>query len=315
MCAIPARVAGCDEVYLTSPVLRDGSVPPVKLVAADIAGVDGIFKAGGAQGIAAFAYGTETVPRVDKICGPGGLFVTLAKKHVFGDVGIDSVYGPTETIVIADDSAKPAWVASDLLAQAEHDVLASAILLTPSRSLAEAVQVEVSRQLETLPRAEIVVHSLRNRGGIVLTKDLDEAVELSNLYGPEHLCLAVGEPWLWWERRLLTDGELERIIHDRKVEIYVLYVDGVPAGYTELDRRNEEDVELAYFGLIPQFIGRKLGPFLLNWAVDTAWFQKPKRVSALGAASNFPHRKLARDERPTGFAPGSFATRQERGNK
>ena len=162
--------------------------------AAALTGVDEVYAMGGAQAIAALAFGTESIPAVDKIFGPGNLFVTLAKKQVFGVVGIDGLAGPTETIVIADDSAKPAWVASDLLAQAEHDVLASAILLTPSRSLAEAVQVEVSRQLETLPRAEIVVHSLRNRGGIVLTKDLDEAVELSNLYGPEHLCLAVGEP-------------------------------------------------------------------------------------------------------------------------
>src|SRR5690606_23685909 len=119
MCAVPARVAGVDEVYITSPVLPDGTVPPVKLVAADIAGVDGIFKAGGAQGIAAFAYGTESIPRVDKIAGPGGLFVTIAKKQVFGDVGIDSVYGPTETMVIADESADPEHVAADLLAQAE----------------------------------------------------------------------------------------------------------------------------------------------------------------------------------------------------
>src|SRR6185312_16104386 len=119
MCAVPARVAGVDELFLTSPILPDGSVPAVKLVAADIAGVDGVFKAGGSQGIAAFAYGTETFPRVDKICGPGGLFVTIAKKQVFGDVGIDSIYGPTETVVIADESADPEMVAADLLAQAE----------------------------------------------------------------------------------------------------------------------------------------------------------------------------------------------------
>ena len=112
MCAIPARVAGVEEVYLTSPVLPDGSVSAVKIVAADIAGVDGIYKAGGAQGVAAFAYGTETIPKVDKICGPGGLFVTIAKKQVFGDVGIDAIYGPTETVVIADESADPEMVAS-----------------------------------------------------------------------------------------------------------------------------------------------------------------------------------------------------------
>ena len=194
MCAIPARVAGCEEVYITSPVLRDGNIPPVKLVAADIAGVDGIFKAGGAQGIAAFAYGTESVPRVDKICGPGGLFVTLAKKHVFGDVGIDSVYGPTETIVIADESADPELVASDLLAQAEHDPLASPILLTPSHYLADQVDAAITRQLANLERAKIARQAIDNRGGCILVNDIDHAIALANEYAPEHLCLLVERP-------------------------------------------------------------------------------------------------------------------------
>ena len=150
---------------------------------------------GGAQAIAALAYGTESVPAVDKIFGPGNLFVTLAKRQVFGAVGIDGLAGPTETVVIADDTAKPAWVAADLLAQAEHDVLASAILLTPSRKLAEAVQVEVGHQMETLPRAEILAQSLPGQSGIVITKDLDEAAALNNAYAPEHLCLSVADPW------------------------------------------------------------------------------------------------------------------------
>jgi histidinol dehydrogenase len=161
---------------------------------------------GGAQAIAALAYGTESLRPVDKIFGPGNLFVTLAKKQVFGVVGIDGLAGPTETVVVADESAKPDWVASDLLAQAEHDLLASAILLTPSRALAEAVQAEIGRQMETLPRAEIVAQSLKDRGGIVLTRDLDEAVELSNLYGPEHLCLAVRDPWTWSEKVTSAGG-------------------------------------------------------------------------------------------------------------
>jgi histidinol dehydrogenase len=194
MCAIPARVAGVDELYMTSPILPDGSVPPVKLVAADIAGVDAVFRGGGAQGIAAFAYGTETFPRVDKICGPGGLFVTVAKKQVFGDVGIDSIYGPTETVVIADESADPEMVAADLLAQAEHDALASPILLTPSHFLADEVSRAIDRQLRNLERSKIASAALENRGGCILVNDIDHAIELANYYAPEHLCLLVENP-------------------------------------------------------------------------------------------------------------------------
>lgn len=207
MSAVPAKVAGVKEIVLAVPPQRGtGGIAPIILAAAALVGVEEVYAMGGAQAIAALAYGTESIPAVDKIFGPGNLFVTLAKKQVFGVVGIDGLAGPTETIVIADSSADPAWVASDLLAQAEHDVLASAILLTPSKEMAEAVQVEVSRQLETLPRADIVVQSLQDRGGIVLTKDLDEAVELSNLYGPEHLCLAVREPWAWSEKVMSAGG-------------------------------------------------------------------------------------------------------------
>jgi len=194
MCAVPAKVAGVEEVYVTSPVMPDGSIPAVKLVAADIAGVDGVFRAGGAQGVAAFAYGTETMPKVDKICGPGGLFVTLAKKQVFGDVGIDAVYGPTETLVIADESADPEMVAADLLAQAEHDALASPILLTPSHYLADEVAKAIERQLKDMERAKIARASLENRGGCILVNDIDHAITLANAYAPEHLCLLVESP-------------------------------------------------------------------------------------------------------------------------
>jgi histidinol dehydrogenase len=201
MSAMPAKVAGVKEIVLAVPPQRGkGEIAPIILAAAALIGVEEVYAMGGAQAIAALAYGTETIKPVDKIFGPGNLFVTIAKKQVFGLVGIDGLAGPTETIVVADEAANPAWVASDLLAQAEHDVLASAILLTPSKSLAEAVQVEVGRQMETLPRAEIVAQSLSARGGIILTKDLDEAVELSNAYGPEHLCLAVKDPWAWSQK-------------------------------------------------------------------------------------------------------------------
>jgi len=160
-----------------------------------VAGVDRLFVLGGALAIAAMAYGTETVPAVDKIVGAGGLFVTLAKRQVVGAVGIDGFYGPTETMLIADDSADPAWAAADLLAQAEHDVLATPILITPSGSLAAQVAAQVAAQLESLSRAEIAAASLAGRGGIVLVADLSEAVDLANAYAPEHLCLLVADPW------------------------------------------------------------------------------------------------------------------------
>jgi len=201
MSAIPAQVAGVREVVVVAPTQRgSGQIAPVILAACALVGVNEVYGLGGAQAIGALAYGTESVQAVDKIFGPGNLFVTLAKRQVFGVVGIDGLAGPTETMLIADDSATPAWVAADMLAQAEHDVLASAILLTPSRRLAEAVQVEVGRQMESLPRADILAQSLPGQSGIVITHDLDEAAELNNLYAPEHLCLSVAEPWALSEK-------------------------------------------------------------------------------------------------------------------
>ena len=193
MAAIPAQVAGVQEIIVVTPP-KEGGVPAVILAAAEIAGVEAIYTIGGAQAVAALAYGTETIPAVDKIVGPGNLFVTLAKRRVYGQVGIDGLYGPTETVVIADESANAAWVAADLLAQAEHDVLASAILLTPSRQVAEAVQVEAGRQLERLSRSDIIAAALENQGGIVLTRDLEQAAELADAFAPEHLCLDVQNP-------------------------------------------------------------------------------------------------------------------------
>lgn len=197
MCAVTARVAGVKEVIVTTPGGREDKVAPVLLAAARVAEVDAVYRIGGAQAVAAMAYGTETVAKVDKIVGPGNIFVTLAKRQVYGQVDIDGLPGPTETLVIADAGADPALVAADLLAQAEHDTLASAILVTPSQSLVEAVQVELSRQLETLARADIIAESLQNQGGAVLCAGLDEAIELSNFYAPEHLCLHVNDPWAW----------------------------------------------------------------------------------------------------------------------
>ena len=191
MTAIPARVAGVKEVIMVTPPGSDGAVPPVILVAADIAGVSRVFCVGGAQAIAALAYGTESIPAVDKICGPGNIYVFLAKKLLYGVVGIDGLYGPSEVIIIADETANPAYCAADLLAQAEHDPLASAILITTSRSLADKVNREVEQQLEGLPRRAIAVESLENKGMIIVVASIDEAIELANLYAPEHLCLMV----------------------------------------------------------------------------------------------------------------------------
>ena len=212
MSAIPARVAGVKEVVMVSPPQRStGHISPVTLAAAALAGVNEVYVIGGAQAIAALAYSTQSIPAVDKICGPGNLFVTLAKQQVFGVVGIDGVAGPTETVVIADDTARPAWVAADLLAQAEHDPLAAAILLTPSRALAGAVQREVETRLEELrgvpgSRAEILQVSLANRSGIVITHDLEEAISLCNAYAPEHLNLVADHPEQWIDHITAAGG-------------------------------------------------------------------------------------------------------------
>lgn len=202
MSVIPARVAGVQQVIVCTPPGRDGQVNPVILAACALAEVDAVYRVGGAQAIAAMAFGTPPLPAVDKIVGAGGLFVTLAKRQVFGVVGIEGLAGPTETVVIADESANPRRVAADLLAQAEHDPLATALLLTPSRRLAEAVAAQVDELLsqtaaDRLGRAEIIRASLAARGGAVLTRDLDEAIALCNAYAPEHLNLVVRDGWAW----------------------------------------------------------------------------------------------------------------------
>lgn len=195
MCAVTARVAGVKEVVVTTPAGKDGQVSPVLLAAAKIAAVDAVYQVGGAQAIGALAYGTETIKKVDKIVGPGNIFVVTAKRQVYGQVDIDGLPGPTETLIIADAQANPTLVTADLLAQAEHDTQSAAILITPSRPLAEAVQAEIGRQLEDLPRVDIIVEALQNQSGAVICADLKEAVALSNLYAPEHLCLHVTNPW------------------------------------------------------------------------------------------------------------------------
>lgn len=190
MSVIPAQVAGVKEIAVCTPP----NPHPAILAAAFLCGLPCIYQIGGAQAIAAMAYGTQSVPKVDKIVGAGNLFVTLAKQQVYGFVGLDGLAGPTETMIIADGTANPRWVAADLLAQAEHDALASAILLTPDIRLAQAVQAEVAHQLEQLSRSEIIAQSLEFQSGIVLTSDLESAAALADAYAPEHLCLAVENP-------------------------------------------------------------------------------------------------------------------------
>ncbi len=195
MNAIPAQIAGVRDIVIVTPPRPDGTISPEALMAAELAEVTDVFKIGGAQAVAALAYGTESVPKVDKIVGPGGIFVATAKRKVFGRVDIDMIAGPSEILVLADGKTNPVWAAADLLSQAEHDVRSSAVLVTDSRTLAEAVQAEVARQLETLPREAVARRSLEDNGKILVTPSLDKAVEAVNLIAPEHLELCVDEPF------------------------------------------------------------------------------------------------------------------------
>ena len=195
MNAIPAQIAGVQDIVLVTPPRRDGTVSPEALMAAELAEVTEVFKIGGAQAVAALAYGTETVPQVDKIVGPGGVFVATAKRKVFGRVAIDMIAGPSEILVLADGKSNPKWVAADLLSQAEHDVLSSAVLVTDSRELAVSVQAEVEAQLEALPRKDIARRSIADNGKIIVTDSLDKAVEAANRIAPEHLELCVDDPF------------------------------------------------------------------------------------------------------------------------
>ena len=195
MDSIPAKIAGCSQIVMVTPPGSDGKINPVILAAAKIAGVDKIFKVGGAQAIAALAYGTESVPKVDKIVGPGNAFVAEAKKQVFGMVSIDMIAGPSEILVIADGKSNPAHVAADLLSQAEHDKLASAVLVTDSEALAQAVSEELERQIPLLPRAEIARASIDRGGKIIVAESLMSGIEIANEIAPEHLELMVDDPY------------------------------------------------------------------------------------------------------------------------
>ena len=195
MDAIPAKIAGCSEIVMVSPPSREGRIKPEVLAAAYVAGVDKIFKVGGAQAIAALAYGTESIPKVDKIVGPGNAFVAEAKKQVFGKVSIDMIAGPSEILVVADGGSNPVVVAADMLSQAEHDKMASAVLVTDSAALADAVSAELERQIPLLERAEIARASIDNNGKIIIANNINEAIDIANEIAPEHLELCVDDPF------------------------------------------------------------------------------------------------------------------------
>ena len=194
MNCVPAKIAGCKEIIMVTPA-KEGKVKPVILAAAKIAGVDRVFKIGGAQAVAALAYGTESVPKVDKIVGPGNAFVAEAKKQVFGMVDIDMIAGPSEILVVADSTNNPAHIAADLLSQAEHDKMATAVLITDSQSFAESVSAELERQIPLLPREEIARCSIDTNGKIIVTDNLVEAMDVSNILAPEHLEICVDNPF------------------------------------------------------------------------------------------------------------------------
>jgi len=200
MDCIPAKIAGCHEIVMVSPPTCNGDIAPIILAAARIAGVDRVFRCGGAQAIAALAYGTESIPRVDKIVGPGNAFVAEAKRQVFGKVGIDMIAGPSDILVIADGGSDARQIAADLLSQAEHDQNACAVLVTNSRPLAEAVAAELEKQLAVLPRREPARASLERSGKIILVKDILEAIRIANALAPEHLELCVDDPFAWLDQ-------------------------------------------------------------------------------------------------------------------
>ena len=200
MDSIPAKIAGCKQIVMVTPPGKDGKVNPTILAAADVAGVDRIFKVGGAQAVAALAYGTESIPQVDKIVGPGNAFVAEAKKQVFGRVAIDMIAGPSEILIVADSASDPKHIAADLLSQAEHDKLASAVLVTNSEELAKAVQAELEVQIPLLPRAAIARHSIDVNGKIIVAEDLEVAIDVANQLAPEHLELMVDDPFAYLDR-------------------------------------------------------------------------------------------------------------------
>ncbi len=270
MTAVPAVVAGVADVIVCVPPGPDGTVAPSILAAAEIAGVTRVYKVGGAQAIAAMAYGTETIEKVDKILGPGNIFVVLAKKRVYGDVDIDQLPGPTETMLLADETADPALCAADLLAQAEHDPMASAILITTSQKIADEVQRELGEQIGPLERGEVAAQSLEGTGAIIVVDTIDQQFELANLYAPEHLCLLIDDPWSQIDRVKHAGGIF---IGENSPEVVGDYTAGpshvMPTGQTA---RFSAPVNVEEFIKIISLVGinkrglERVGPFAATFA-------------------------------------------------
>ena len=225
MNAIPAKIAGCSEIVMVTPPAKDGSVNPAILAAAKVAGVDRIFKVGGAQAVAALAYGTESVPAVDKIVGPGNAYVAEAKKQVFGKVSIDMIAGPSEILVIADKNNNPAYVAADLLSQAEHDKNATAVLVTDSEEFASLVSAELERQIPELLRSEIARVSIDNNGKIIITQSIDDAIFVANGLAPEHLEICLDDPFKYLDK-IKNAGSVFFSTMLARVEYSSSFVDG-----------------------------------------------------------------------------------------
>ena len=223
MSSMIAKAVGVPEIILCTPPKINGMPDDSILAAAQIAGIDKVYCIGGAQAIAAMAYGTQTIPKVDKICGPGNIFVTLAKKKVFGEVGIDGLFGPTETVVIADEIARPEFCAADMLAQAEHDELAFPVLITTSENILNNVEIELNRQLENLDRNQIAKESINNNCALILVDNVEMCVELSNLIAPEHVCLNIQNP-NDWVKQIINAGAI--FVGDYSAEVMGDYIAG-----------------------------------------------------------------------------------------
>jgi histidinol dehydrogenase len=289
MTVVPARVAGVAEIILSTPGRAGQDPHPVVLAAAAIAGADRVFSIGGAQAIAAMAYGTESVPRVDIVCGPGNAFTTAAKKAVFGDVGVDGLYGPTETAVIADHSADPVFAAADLLAQAEHDVVALPVLITTSGAVADAIEAEVTRQLKGLPRTKIASAAVA-RGLSLVVDSVDEAVTVANALAPEHLCVSVTDATKYLPQIRFAGGIF---LGEYSAEVMADYVAGpshvMPTGGTA---RFASALSVRNFLRVSPFLNLSEKAFM-ELATDASELARAEGLDAHAAAADRRRRKLA----------------------
>ncbi|MFW6174762.1 MAG: histidinol dehydrogenase [Chloroflexota bacterium] len=289
MTAVPARVAGVREVSLVTPAPGEALPHPAVLAAAAIAGVDRVFKIGGAQAVAALAFGTETVPRVDLVCGPGNVFVTAAKRQLFGRVGIDGLYGPTETLVIADASSDPEYCAADMLAQAEHDVMARPILVSSSVEVADAVEEQLREQMAGLERHSIAREALEHNGAIAVVDSVEQAIEVANAVAPEHLCFAIEDAGRYQEMVRNAGG---LFLGDYSAEVMADYVAGpshvMPTGGTA---RFASALNVRHFLKFIPVVDLDRGRFL-ELAAEAASLARLERLAGHAAAADRRRRKL-----------------------